>query len=490
VQWAHAIAPGANILLVEANSNSWSDLMTAVNYARNQLGVSVVSMSWGGSEWLGEAGYDGYFTTPSGHGGVTFVASSGDSGSFGAPVYPSVSPNVLAVGGTQLSTNSAGNYLGETGWGNGRRSWRLGGSGGGISAYESQPGYQKGVVTQSTMRTVPDVAYNASSSSPFAVYDTFFYSGWLQVYGTSAGSPQWSALVAIANQGRVLAGGATLDGPSETLFALYNLPASDFHDITSGSNGAYSARPSYDLVTGIGTPLAKLVVSRLVSYRSQTTPLASTSSGSPESGKSPTQTHFLVIATPVSPGTDPNLTNPAVLVRDLTAVQGGLTPPGTTASPTTVEAVPAGVGPLTTSVGSRTFVSASLRAGGRSPVVSRHFPGGGGGDLLDGWDAELLPPPRVEPAEEAPTAPGPGPGTTLKPAVDALFSHGLGPGELTQEPETAQGMRLAAAPALVSDQEARAEPAAVVAALAVTLALHWRALSPEAEARARRLPGW
>src|SRR5207249_3385709 len=82
VEWAHAIAPKANILLVEAASASYSDLFAAVDYARNQPGVSVVSMSWGGGEFYGQTSLDGYFTTPSGHGGVTFVASSGDNGAW------------------------------------------------------------------------------------------------------------------------------------------------------------------------------------------------------------------------------------------------------------------------------------------------------------------------------------------------------------------------------------------------------------------------
>ena len=87
VEWAHAMAPGANILLVQANSPSMADLMTAVSYARSQAGVSVVSMSWGSSEWSSETAYDSSLTTPSGHNGVTFVASTGDSGSSGAPEY-------------------------------------------------------------------------------------------------------------------------------------------------------------------------------------------------------------------------------------------------------------------------------------------------------------------------------------------------------------------------------------------------------------------
>ncbi len=126
------------------------------------------------------------------------------------------------------------------------------------------------MVTQtSTSRAVPDVSYDASPSSPFAVYDTSSYSGWVEVGGTSAGAPQWAGLIAIADQGRELAGEGTLDGGSQTLPMLYKLPQSDFHDITSGSNGGYSAGPGYDLVTGRGSPIANLVVAGLVSSSGQ-----------------------------------------------------------------------------------------------------------------------------------------------------------------------------------------------------------------------------
>src|SRR5262249_8455261 len=222
------------------------------NYARSQPGVAVVSMSFGSGEWSTESALDSYFTTPSGHSGVTFVAASGDGGSSNAPEYPSVSPNVIAVGGTQLNTDSLGNYLSETGWS---------GSGGGISGYESQPAYQKGVVTQtSSLRGVPDVAYNGANNSPYALYDSYGYGGWVAVAGTSAGAPQWSALIAIADQGRALAGKGALDGATQALPMLYQLPAADYHDITSGSNGAYVAGPGYDLVTGMRTPVANQVV--------------------------------------------------------------------------------------------------------------------------------------------------------------------------------------------------------------------------------------
>jgi subtilase family serine protease len=271
VEWAHAIAPAANILLVEAKSSSMNDLIGAVDYARKTPGVSVVSMSWGTGEfpgynyWYnpiyhapGETDYDGFFTTPPGHtggaglpGGVTFVASTGDSGA--PPQYPSVSPNVLAVGGTSLNLDSAGNYLSETGW-----RW----SGGGISAYESKPGYQSSVTLSNTQRTVPDVAYDADPSTGFAVYDSIASNGqvgWIEVGGTSAGAPQWAALVALADQGRATHGFGSLDGRSQTLPLIYAMPSTSFHDITSGYNG-YWAGPGYDLVTGRGSPYANLVV--------------------------------------------------------------------------------------------------------------------------------------------------------------------------------------------------------------------------------------
>jgi hypothetical protein len=260
VEWAHAIAPGASILLVEATNSSYANLFAAVTYAAKQSGVVAVSMSFGGGEFSGQTSYDSTFTTPSGHGGVTFVAASGDSG---APAsYPASSPNVLAVGGTTLSVDSSGNILSESGWG---------GSGGGLSGIESQPSYQKGVVTQSsTWRANPDVAYDADPNTGFPVYDSYnngTAAPWSQYGGTSDAAPQWAALIAIADQGRALAGLGSLDGPSQTLPKLYGLASADFHDITSGtSTGSphYTASTGYDLVTGRGTPVANRVVADLV----------------------------------------------------------------------------------------------------------------------------------------------------------------------------------------------------------------------------------
>jgi hypothetical protein len=260
VEWAHAIAPGASILLVEASDSSYANLFTAVDYAASQPGVVAVSMSWGGGESPYETSWDSHFVTPAGHAGVVFIASSGDQG---APAsYPAASPNVLAVGGTTLSRLDAqGDYTSETGWS---------GSGGGLSAYEGQPSYQKGVVTQSsTARANPDVAYDADPNTGFPVYDSYNNGSatpWSQFGGTSDAAPQWAALVAIADQGRALAGKSALGGP--TLLAdLYQLPASDFHDVTSGTSTGSpyeSAGTGYDLVTGLGSPYADRVVADLV----------------------------------------------------------------------------------------------------------------------------------------------------------------------------------------------------------------------------------
>ncbi len=265
VEWAHAIAPAAHILLVEVPSAGFTNLMAGVDYARNQKGVVAVSMSWGSSEFTGENSLDSHYLTPTGHlggtngqgganlpGGVTFVASSGDSGA--PPEWPAISPNVLAVGGTSLTLDSSGNYSSETGWS---------GSGGGTSTIETEPTYQNGVQT-SGKRTNPDVADIADPNTGVYVYINKL---WYQVGGTSAGAPQWAALIAIADQGRALAGNGSLDGFTQTLPAIYNLPAGDFHDITSGNNGS-AAGAGYDLVTGRGSPLANLVIGHLLTTTS------------------------------------------------------------------------------------------------------------------------------------------------------------------------------------------------------------------------------
>ena len=252
VEWAHSIAPAANLLLVEASSSSLADLLKAVDTAASYTGVAVVSMSWGSSEFSSESSYDSNFTTPAGHSGVTFVASSGDSG--GVVEWPAASPNVLSVGGTTLSLNSNNTWKSETGWN---------GSGGGVSRYEPSPSYQSGMGY--ARRATPDVSYDANPNTGFYIYDSYGYDGVIGVGGTSAGAPQWAALVAIADE----MAGHNLDGPSQTLPAIYNTAqtaySSNFHDITSGTAGRNSAGKGFDLVTGWGTPIASSIVPAIAS---------------------------------------------------------------------------------------------------------------------------------------------------------------------------------------------------------------------------------
>jgi hypothetical protein len=260
VEWAHAIAPKANIVLVDAaNDYNNADMYQAVQTAANYPGVVVVSMSWGSGEYLGETNDDANFVTPAGHSGVTFVASAGDSGA--PPIYPAISPNVLSIGGTTLALNSAGNILGETAWS---------GGGGGVSIYESQPTYQQGAyAANTTMRFGPDVAWDANPATGVPVYDTYDNSTsapWGQWGGTSIGAPQWSALIAIADQGRSLASLAPLDGRSQVLPVIYNLPGSNFHDITGGTTTGtpnYTAAVGYDLATGLGSPVGNVLAASL-----------------------------------------------------------------------------------------------------------------------------------------------------------------------------------------------------------------------------------
>jgi uncharacterized repeat protein (TIGR01451 family)/choice-of-anchor A domain-containing protein len=271
VEWAHAVAPGARIILVEANSQALADLMDSVATAASQPGVSVVSMSWGFPEGQAvfaadEAAYDSTFKVP----GVTFVASTGDYGA-ADPEFPAFSPNVVAVGGTTLNLNADNSYNSETGWGyNSAAAGAFIGSGGGISMYEPEPAYQDGV--QSTgSRTTPDVSliadpatgawiadpYNLGADNPFEV-----------VGGTSLSAPAWAGLLALVNEGRVAAGEQTLNSVTATdaQAALYSLPQSDYNSITSGFNG-YNANAGYNLVTGLGTPIVASLVPDLINYQ-------------------------------------------------------------------------------------------------------------------------------------------------------------------------------------------------------------------------------
>jgi hypothetical protein len=236
-------------------------------------------MSWGTNEFWGEWNYNSVFTTPAGHNNVTFVASSGDSGAWAGPSFPSVAPNVLAVGGTTLSLGSGNTYGSEAGWTD-----STGGFSGFDNGYwygEAEPSYQTATLTAAGLsyglRTTPDVSFNAGPNSGVSVYDSVSYggqSGWFQLGGTSAAAPAWAGLVAVTDQGLATGGKGTLS-TTQLLNDLYALPKTDFHDITSGFNG-YSATAGYDLVSGLGTPRANLLVTGLLAAHGVSTGAATT----------------------------------------------------------------------------------------------------------------------------------------------------------------------------------------------------------------------
>jgi subtilase family serine protease len=257
VEWAHAIAPGAKIMVVAAKSASISDLLVAEDYATNH-GATIVSNSWGGSEFSSELSYDSHFN----HSGITYLASSGDNGKGSS--WPASSPNVVAVGGTTLNLTSNGDYSSESAWS---------GSGGDLSLYESNPAYQSNwsnVV--GSKRGIPDVAFDADPNTGVYVYTSTLdqgQKGWFQVGGTSFSAPAWGAVIALANEGRSLSLSS-----SQVLNTVYSTAGTtgssgyntNYHDITSGSNG-YTAQAGYDVVTGIGSPIVNQLVPILSSSK-------------------------------------------------------------------------------------------------------------------------------------------------------------------------------------------------------------------------------
>lgn len=255
VEWAHAIAPGATIILSVADSNTPEALLAAVDAAVS-AGANVVSMSWGANESIARSEYDAHFSRPN----VTFVAASGDSGA--GVEWPAVSPFVIGVGGTTLYLDRDGDITSpEVAWS---------GSGGGVSQIVSRPTWQNGW-HQYTGRGVPDVSYAADPRTGFLVCcSTYNAAGsWWAVGGTSAGAPQWAALIALANQsqgsslGSATAGDdlyALVQGPvvaSRTYRGLYSVNPLYLFDVVKGRNsGTQSADPPYDFVAGLGTPVA------------------------------------------------------------------------------------------------------------------------------------------------------------------------------------------------------------------------------------------
>ena len=259
VQWAHATAPLARIVLIEAADASLNSLLGAVKLA-NAMGPGIVSMSFGSQEgnWTGSV--DSAFAGAN----MTYLAATGDSGA--SVQWPAVSPNVVAVGGTTLTYTGTGTRS-EVSWS---------GTGGGTSAYTAAPAYQTNAVPGMgfvTRRNVADVAFNADPNT--GQYLAVISSGsstvkWLSAGGTSLSTPQWAGLIAIANATRALNAKSALGAPHSVLYGqISTVPgtyASVFSDITKGSDGSCgtcTAKIGYDPLSGLGTPNAGSLLSSL-----------------------------------------------------------------------------------------------------------------------------------------------------------------------------------------------------------------------------------
>jgi subtilase family serine protease len=321
VEWAHTIAPQANILLMTTNPaetlgvQGFPAMMNAEQFIVDNHEATVISQSFAAAEETFSSTQalmnlrHAYISAASN--GVTVLGSSGDGGTanvyfqpvknpkpipFPTVEWPASDPLVTGVGGTYLCTNPVNGSLGvdttyppancqnqpnrEVGWID---------SGGGFSHVFSRPSYQdtlpSGSTTIGAMRGVPDIAYQASSRTGVLVYDTApgdaagglncpsgnpCSAGWYVVGGTSSSCPQWAGLVAIADQ--IAGHGLGLINP--TLYSLANGPnySTDFYDVTTGNNMAnpsimgYPATPGWDPVTGLGTPNAAALVPALAGH--------------------------------------------------------------------------------------------------------------------------------------------------------------------------------------------------------------------------------
>ena len=235
VEWAHAMSPNAKLYLVEAASNSFTDLLIAVDTASrlvHEAGGGVVSMSWGGSEFYGQTSFDKFFQKPS----VTYLAASGD---YAGVLYPSSSAYVVAVGGSSLSRDSAGNFTGEFAWPS---------AGSGLSAYVARPRFQYSVSNiVGRSRGVPDIASDADPST--GVWVTY-NNAWYIAGGTSVATAVEAGIFSHNGDKYFL--------PQGALDSIYNGRFGNFRDITSGHcgpNNGYSAGSGWDLCTGWGSLL-------------------------------------------------------------------------------------------------------------------------------------------------------------------------------------------------------------------------------------------
>jgi subtilase family serine protease len=300
VEWSHAMAPGANIVLMTSpvaeteGVQGLPQFLELERYALDHNLGKIISQSWAATEntLFTPAGQKVFadfetFYQAAAQKNVTVLASAGDSGSenvelngttyypFPTVGFPASSPFVTAVGGTSLFATESGNYQFEITWNEGG-----GAGGGGVSQQFSEPQYQYLLPpsvqqTLSNHRGIPDIAYNANPYTAVFVYTSFLgptYAGYYFIGGTSEGSPSWAGIIADANQ----FAGHPLGFLNPTLYELGATGSQSefFHDITFGSNSnafsgvpGYSATVGWDFTTGWGTPNLSTLVSELAKSR-------------------------------------------------------------------------------------------------------------------------------------------------------------------------------------------------------------------------------
>ena len=300
VEWTHAAAPGATIVLVVANNDQGSTIQATQLYAAQSYPGSALSLSFGVQELSINGGANNtqlaqaeqIYTTAAAN-GITVIASAGDAGASGGlqapnPQYPASDPHVLSVGGTNLTLFHNGNYRNESVWNDGDNcvspclSPNDGATGGAPSTlFTNALLPHQALLTGSSARSVADVAYNASPNTGVLIYIGFsapgVAHGTYAVGGTSQGPPQYAGIVAVANQLRKAA--VPSKGPvgfmTDYLYAQYtadqaSAKTAPFHDVQSGDNvfpsGAtgFSAQAGYDYPTGLGSPNINNLLSVLV----------------------------------------------------------------------------------------------------------------------------------------------------------------------------------------------------------------------------------
>jgi kumamolisin len=271
VSWASGIAPGAIIRIYATGSLSFTALDMALDQIITDLpnipGLNQLSISLGlGELYMG--GADGEVAVQHNKllklaaAGVNVFVSTGDAGSNPdqtghsptgplQPEYESTDTAVIAVGGTTLVLNADGSIGSEVAWASG---------GGGRSTLFPRQAWQVGQgVPAGTDRLVPDVC---SAADPNTGAYLVLQGSPTQIGGTSWSAPTWAGFCALINEARVTAGAPPLPYLNALLYPLLGSPC--FQDITSGSNGAYSAGPGYDLVTGLGSPNIGALIQQLV----------------------------------------------------------------------------------------------------------------------------------------------------------------------------------------------------------------------------------